>query len=291
MANRGTAGPKFIRYFGPLVAAIKELGGSGRPDEVEDIIIRRMNIAESQQSELLASGASRLSNQIHWARHYMAKAGYLDSSVRGVWSLTESGWQLQDLTSQEALAIFKQVRQGLGNDHSQTDTSHAENDVPSTDEPQVESSNYRTEVTHLMMQISAAGFERLCQRLLRESGFERVTVTGRTGDGGIDGIGILQINRFVSFKVLFQCKKYADSVGASQVCDFRGAMMGRADKGLILTTGTFTTAARTEAMREGVPQIELVDGEKLIELFETLEFGLKPRKTYDVDREFFEQFM
>ena len=114
--------------------------------------------------------------------------------------------------------------------------------------------------------------------------------SSRSGDGGIDGIGILQINPFVSFNVLFQCKRYSGSVSPSQVRDFRGAMLGRADKGLIITTGTFTVEAKREARRDGAPPIELVDGEDLVRLFESLEFGLKARTTYDVDDTFFRHF-
>jgi restriction system protein len=67
-------------------------------------------------------------------------------------------------------------------------------------------------------------------------------------------------------------------------------MAGRADKGIILTTGTFTAEARREAVRDGVPPIELVDGEKLIDMFEKLELGLKPRTAYEIDDDFFEDF-
>jgi restriction system protein len=125
---------------------------------------------------------------------------------------------------------------------------------------------------------------------LRESGFQHVTVTGRSGDGGLDGNGVLEINPFVSFRVLFQCKRYSGAVTPSQVRDFRGAMAGRADKGIILTTGTFTAEARREAVRDGVPPIELVDGEKLLDMFEKLELGLKPRAAFEVDDQFFEDF-
>ena len=142
----------------------------------------------------------------------------------------------------------------------------------------------------ILKSLPPSGFERICQRLLRESGFDQVTVTGKSGDGGIDGHGILQVNPFVSFRVMFQSKRYQGSVAPSQVRDFRGAMMGRADKGIIITTGTFTMEAKKEARRDGVPPIELVDGEKLIEMFEFLELGLKPKKTYDVDYGFFEEF-
>ena len=125
---------------------------------------------------------------------------------------------------------------------------------------------------------------------MRESDFEQVVVTGRSRDGGIDGIGVLKVNPFVTFKVLFQCKRYAGVVSSSVVRDFRGAMQGRADKGIILTTGSFSSDALKEAVRDGVPPIELVDGEKLVELFESLELGLIPRTTYDVDPSFFVQF-
>lgn len=150
--------------------------------------------------------------------------------------------------------------------------------------------SYREAVAAKLQALPAAGFERFCQRLLRESGFEEVNITGRSGDGGIDGIGILQVNALVSFKVLFQCKRYTGSVTPSQVRDFRGAMMGRADKGIMITTGSFTSDARKEAVRDGVPAIELVDGEKLVNMLEQLELGLKLRRSFELDAAFFDQF-
>jgi len=126
---------------------------------------------------------------------------------------------------------------------------------------------------------------------LRESGFEKVTVTGKSSDGGIDENGILKINPFVSFNVIFQCKRYKETVGAPQIRDFRGAMMGRADKGIFLTTGRFTMEAKKEARRDGVPPIEPVDGEKLVDMFEHLELGVKSVTTYEVDMKFFNEFM
>ncbi len=141
-----------------------------------------------------------------------------------------------------------------------------------------------------MLSLPPAGFERLSQRLLREAGFTQVMVTGQSGDGGIDGFGILQVNPLVSFKVLFQCKRYAKSVAPSQVRDFRGAMSGRADKGIIITTGTFTAEAKREATRDGAPPIELIDGEKLIDMLERLELGLKAVTTFEVEHAFFDEF-
>jgi restriction system protein len=141
----------------------------------------------------------------------------------------------------------------------------------------------RTEITVFMRSLIYQGFQNFSAPL-------RVTVTGRSGDGDIDGIGVLRVNRLISFKVLFQCKRYRGSVSPSQVRDFRGAMMGRADKGIIITTGSFTTEAKKEAVRDGVPPIELVDGENLIEMLESLELGLMPVQSFKVDAQFFEAY-
>jgi restriction system protein len=162
-------------------------------------------------------------------------------------------------------------------------------DTPALNEADVQAS-YRIDLLNILKSLPPAGFERICQRLLRESGFQQVTVTGKSGDGGIDGIGVVQVNAFVSFRVLFQCKRYQGAVAVSTVRDFRGAMSGRADKGIIMTTGTFTQDAKKEARRDGVPPIELVDGERMVEMFEKQELGLKPIKTYAIDEKFFEEF-
>jgi len=292
MTNQKNKGPKFIKYFQPVIDSLIELGGSGRPSEVKDLIVDTLEISEEEQSAQIASGTSRFSKNVDWARFYLAKAGYIDSSIRGVWSLTEKG-RTANLPHQQAFELFSRIH----NQFSQ-DRKKKKEEVPShldeIDESELlveEEIDHRTALMTIIRSLPPDGFERLCQRLLRESGFEKVTVTGKSGDGGLDGIGVLQMNPFVSFKVLFQSKRYSGSVSVSQVRDFRGAMMGRADKGIIITTGTFTTDAKKEAVRDGVSPIELVDGEKLLDMFESLEIGLNPRTTYDVDNVFFDEFM
>jgi len=134
--------------------------------------------------------------------------------------------------------------------------------------------SWKEQLLEALLALEPSAFERLCQRILRESGFVKVEVTGRSGDGGIDGTGVLRLN-LLSFQVLFQSKRYRGSVGASIVRDFRGAMVGRADKGLIITTGTFTPDARREATRDGAPAIDLVDGDALCDLLKSLRIGVK----------------
>ena len=293
-----STGPQFIRYFGPLLDALRELGGSGRPAEICTLIADTLKLSDKDRSAVTKSGMSRYENQVHWARYYLASAGLVDSSTRGVWALTEKG-QIAHLDHESALALYSKLYSEVVADKKQATTGVPAGDSPEdrtapTPAPNTaradEPIHYRQKLLAILLALPPAGFERICQRLLREAGFEQVIVTGRSGDGGLDGQGVLQINPLVSFKVLFQCKRYAGAVGASQVRDFRGAMMGRADKGIILTTGTFTADAQKEALRDGVPAIELVSGEKLLDMFEGLELGLRPRKTYDVDEQFFEAF-
>jgi restriction system protein len=288
-------GPQFVKYFGPVIESLQQLGGSGQPSEVCDLIAQRLNISEQEQSAVNRGGQSRFENQVHWARFYLAKAGYVDSSTRGVWSLTEKGQSLLSMKFEDALSLFKTIHRQYESPKklSIDDISAASvDDDVSVSNPMVLNGNldYRSKLMNILRALPPNGFERLCQRLLREAGFEQVIVTGRSGDGGIDGQGILQINPFVSFKVLFQCKRYAGAVSSSQVRDFRGAMAGRADKGIILTTGTFSHEAQKEALRDGVHPIELVNGEKLLDMFEKLELGLKPTRTFDIDPQFFEPF-
>jgi restriction system protein len=284
-------GAQFLRFFGPLLDALRELGGSGRPSEVTDQIARTMALSDAAQNAQLPSGGSRFKNEVAWARLYLVRDGYLDSSTRGVWSLTNKGRESR-LTNQQAGEIFRRWVKIDQEARRKRQDKTPEEDPQAPDQAIAPSppGDYKLELMELLRQLPPAGFERLCMRLLRESGFVEVVVTGRAGDGGIDGHGTLEVNPLVSFRVLFQCKRYVGSVTPAQVRDFRGAMQGRADKGIVLTTGTFTSEARREASRDGVPPIELVDGTKLLQMFESLELGLKPTKSYEIDQEFFRDF-
>ncbi len=275
-------GPKFLRFVIPVIDVLKVLGGSGKVSEVQDAVVELLDIPENELEETLKSGDSRVKNQIAWARFYLLKSGYLESSQRGVWTLTEKGLK-SELNDRDVYDMFKNVRE----------TFKRNQDVKQVnveDEETIEVYSHKKELLNLLQSLPPEGFERICQRLLRESGFQQVKVTGKTGDGGIDGHGILEINPLVSFKVIFQCKRYQGTVSASQVRDFRGAMMGRADKGIIITTGRFSLDAKGEAVRDGVPPIELVDGEKMIDMFENIKLGLIPKTVYEIDDSFFEEF-
>ena len=293
--SQPSTGPKFVRFFGPVLDALAQLGGSARPPEVYDAIAKKLNVSDEAMGETLASGQTRFYNQVAWARFYLVRAGLLDSSKRGVWSLTDKGRERATLSPEQSADVFRQVRKEMLEEARKLGTAAPEiptEEAPAQDGDVTEARplDYRARVLEILQALTPSGFERFCQRLLREAGFQNVVVTGRAGDGGIDGMGILQVNTLVSFKVLFQCKRYLETVTPSQVRDFRGAMMGRADKGIILTTGRFTVDAKKEAVRDGVPPIELVDGEKLVTMLEELEIGLIPVKAFRVDEPFFLSF-
>ncbi len=287
--NKKDSGAQFVRHFGPLLDALRALGGSGAPGEVVQRIAQDLKISDEVQNELLSSGQSRFQNQVHWARFYLVREGLLDSSKRGVWSLSERGLKTH-LSPEESRSIFLKWVKVDGLKRSAKEEPEEPADRVAEEVQSSGLGDYRTQLIDLMLKLPASGFERLAQRLLRESGFIQVVVTGKSGDGGIDGHGTLQINPLVSFKVLFQCKRYANAVSSPDVRNFRGAMAGRADKGIIITTGTFTVEAQREASRDGVPPIELIDGEKLCDMLEKLQLGLKPVTTFQVDDTFFNEF-
>ena len=289
MKKQKVEGAQFVKFFGPVLDALRKLGGSGKPDEVVERIAADLGLSDEEQNDLLPSGESRFRNQVAWARFYLVREGLVGSSKRGVWNLTEQG-QTTTPTNAQAREIFLRwvkIFQEQRKAKAAETEPIAEHVAEGTGTP---SKDYRAETLELLLGLPPAGFERLSQRLLREAGFTQVNVTGQSGDGGIDGYGTLQINPLVSMKVLFQCKRYTKSVSPSHVRDFRGAMAGRADKGIIVTTGTFTAEARREASRDGVPPIELIDGERLIDMLESLELGLNPVTTYEVNHAFFSEF-
>ena len=291
-----TKKPGFLRFMIPVIETLKELGGSGSSAEVQDKIIEKYDIPQNELEAVNKNGGSKTKNQIAWVRFYLTKTGIIDSSKRGVWGLTEKGMQTS-LTPEQVYTLFKKVHSVWGGSKAEKNTEEKELNTEEIieEEPEdfyTEKNNYKIQLVDLLQnKLTPNGFERLCKRLLRESGFTKVEVTGKTNDGGIDGIGILEINPLMSFKVLFQCKKWKNSVPPSEIRDFRGAMAGRADKGIFLTTSNFSQEAKKEAVRDGAAPIELVDIEKLIEMFEKLELGLIPKTMYDIDINFFDDFM
>ncbi|SFE79590.1 restriction endonuclease [Paracidovorax wautersii] len=295
MATKKKTAPEFVRWFAPLLEALRQLGGSAAASEAVDEVAKIEGVTDVQRNVVLKSGVEKFSNQVRWARQYLVWAGMIDGSKRGVWTLTPKGFEAK-LTMEEAREMVRIQSKAHGSPvqsvppgvsasaNDSVDSAHVEDSEQSDTEAELAS------FLQVLRELTPAGFERICLRVLREAGFERLEVTGKSNDGGIDGIGVLQINDLVKFNVVFQCKKWINAVPPKEVRDLRGAMAGRAEKAIFLTTSTFTQGAKAEALRAGTDPIELVDGEKLLELFKKYEMGLKPRTVYDIDHQFFKAF-
>ncbi|BBP43967.1 restriction endonuclease [Thiosulfativibrio zosterae] len=282
--------PTFDSLMNPLLQALAELGGSGSIDEIYKKVAEIQNIND----EILSiphnpdkSNQTEVAYRLAWARTYLKKYGLLENSSRGIWTLTQKGKEQKKVDTSEVLKIVRELDKKEPHLKNKKESENIE--LEDDDAPE-EVKAWREELHHLLTQeITPDAFERLAQRLLRESGFVQVEVTGKTGDGGIDGKGIARINGLMSFHVIFQCKKYQGSVSAGEIRDFRGAMVGRADKGLFITTGTFTSAAIKEATRDGAPPVDLIDGDNLAEKLKELNLGVKTKMIEEVnlDKEWF----
>ncbi len=273
--------PKFDELLSPLFQAMQALGGSASIAEQEDAVATMLHLTEKDVAEIHRGNRTKFSYRLAWARTYLKRFGLLDNSARGVWSLTAEGIKLKTIDKEK-------VRKAVQAQDRRKEVVNSESII----EVETAQETWQDELLRVIKNISPEAFERLCQRLLRESGFTHVEITGRSGDGGIDGKGVVRVGGLLSFHVIFQSKRYKGSVSAAVVRDFRGAMVGRADKGLLITTGTFTRDARTEAQRDGAPPIDLIDGEDLIEKLKQLNIGVEVRQRVIEDivikKDFFE---
>lgn len=293
MADAADAGPvaaglpTYDKLMWPTLRALRDLGGSGSIQEIDAKVAGLEGFSDALLSIPHKSGPqSEIAYRLAWARTYLGKGGVIENSDRGVWSVTAKGGTV---TEADVARIPAQVRR----ESARLRKVHQPGSVPGElsevngDGP-VDSADdaWRDSLLAVIQATKPDAFERLCQRILREAGFTRVEVTGRSGDGGIDGVGVLRLS-LVGFQVLFQSKRVKGSLGAPVVRDFRGAMTGRADKGIIITTGSFTPEAKREATRDGAPPIELIDGTQLCDLLRQYDLGVHTVEVVRIDKEWF----
>ena len=253
--------PKVKELLNPLLTAFHQLGGSANIQEMEDEVAKNLKLTDKDVNELHRGSRTKLNYRLAWTRNYLKRYGLFENSAMGVWALTPLGRKTKIVDVKELLKFLNSQKR----------------EKSSVDDPinvGGDTEDWKVELLEILQNISTSAFERLCKRLLRESGFTQVKVTGKSGDGGIDGVGVLKVGGMISFPVVFQCKRYKGKVGSSKVRDLRGAMAGRADKGLLITTGTFTKDARDEARRDGTFLIDLIDGNDLMEKLKSLSLGI-----------------
>ena len=269
----------FHQLFNPTLQALHKLGGSGSNREIHDEAVSILGLSEAEIAKPLKpdqSNPTEIAYRLAWVRTCLKHYGLLENSSRGVWALTPKGQTTPEVDGKEVERVVneKLKQEKLGrSDIQSTDSDGFEEISPEADDPPAEE-EWRDALYSVLKDMNPSAFERLCQRILRESGFTKVEVTQASHDGGIDGKGILQVNDFLTFRVVFQCKRYSGSVGPDVVQKLRGAMPGSADRGLIVTTGHFSQGAVREATREDKVPIELVDGEDLIDRLKKLSLGV-----------------
>ena len=270
--------PQLKDLLNPTLEGIRALGGSGSNREIRNKVIELLALADEAINAPhggKSQSRSELEYRLAWARTKLKGSGFVENSERGIWSLTPAGMHADRVDPDEVLKGARPSAGRVKDKPGATEVAEVVREVK-TDE------KWREDLLKVLQEMAPDAFERLCQRLFRESGFIEVEVTGRSGDGGIDGRGIIRLAGLISFPVVFQCKRYKTAVGPGVVRDFRGAMVGRSEKGVILTTGTFTSEAQKEATREGAFPIDLIDGELLAERIKATNLGVETRQ---VERE------
>lgn len=284
--------PKYTDLLRPTLVALSQIGGSASIDELGDEVAKILQLS-SEVLEIPHNDGPRSEFEYRsaWARTHLKFLGAVDNSARGVWSLTEVGQGLLSKSDAQIKQLVGEFRTASRLEKARVKMDNATaSEGDETDDLDVPAEiSWEDRLLARLREISPAAFERLCQRLLREAGFSKVEVTGRSGDGGIDGSGVLRVN-LLSFHVRFQCKRYAGAVSSPEIRAFRGAMVGRADKGLFLTTGRFTADAEREAVRDGAPAIDLIDGAQLCRLLKQYELGVKTKliEAVEVDGNFYD---
>lgn len=258
--------------------------------QVAAAVADRLGLSADQRAVMAPKGDIPLVDwEVGWDLSLFKNTGFLQQPRVGMWTLTDDGRRLsfEDHRRRERERNQQRRKQR----QEATATTNQDHDAALAG-PEVEV-DWQQELLDAMKAISPAAFEHLAAELLRTTGFDDVQVTGQSGDGGIDGIGIYRPAGLVSFRTAFQCKRYSGSVGPSAVRDFRGSFVGQADRGIFITTGSFTSMAAEEAVRAGAPTVDLIDGEDLCDLLKQHKIGvnvqLRTVEDVTVSGEYFER--
>lgn len=261
---------KYYDLFNPILTALHGLGGSASVSEIEDFVVEHMKLTDDEVNTIHRGTATKLNYRLRWARNSLKNYGLLENSSRGIWALTPKGSKIKSVKPNIVVKFIDDISKKRRNTKpAEIEKDNVEN-ILDTFDPD----SWKDETLDTIKQITASGFERLCQRFLRELGFKNVEVTGKPKDGGIDGKGILRLGGVLSFHVVFQAKRYKNTVGAEIIRNFRGSLSAKIDKGLIISTGRFTLDAKKEAQRDGAIPIDLIDGEELVEKLKELKLGI-----------------
>lgn len=276
--------PNYATLIEATFSALKILGGSGKNDEINSKVAEILELSNEVQDipHLNSSSLSEVNYRCAWARTILKNYGALENSARSVWTIKPEFTGIDSVDG----VIVEKFRNIKSEKTQKFDTAEEKMEEQGVDVPE-EVKPWRKRLYEVLINMDPYGFERLTQRVLRECGFTNVVVTKKSGDGGIDGTGKLKINGIFSFNIAFQCKRYQGSVGAGDIRDFRGSLTTDIEKGVFITTGSFSKPAIEEACNPGKQQIDLIDGEEFITKLAEFGIGVKEVKDYEIDEQFF----
>lgn len=272
--------PKYGKLVSVTYLALKDLGGSGKNDEINEKAAELLGLSDEvlEIPHLNSTSLSEVNYRLAWARTVLKKFGAISNSARSVWTINP---EYSNINEVDGEAIYKEHSKASTKKEKSIDEDNSD-DVPDEVRP------WRKKLYEVLVKMNPYAFERLTQRVLRECGFTQVEVTKKSGDGGIDGTGKLRINGIFSFNIAFQCKRYQGVVSSADIRDFRGSLTTNIEKGVFITTGSFSKAAIEEACSPGKQQIDLMDGEEFISKLAEFGIGVKEVKDYEVDEAYFE---
>ena len=275
--------PKYGELITVTYAALKALGGSGKNDEINEKTAELLNLSDEvlEYPHLNSSSISEVNYRLAWARTLLKKYGAITNSARSVWSITPEFSNVVSVDGNEIEKVYRNSSVPKKEAPKDNGLEADPEDMPEEIRP------WRKKLYDVLVHMDPYAFERLAQRVLRECGFTQVEVTKKSGDGGIDGTGKLRINGIFSFNIAFQCKRYQGIVSAGDIRDFRGSLTTNIEKGVLITTGSFSKSAIEEASSPGKQQIDLIDGEEFITKLAEFGIGVKEVKDYEVNEEFF----
>ena len=265
-------------------------------NEIGDLVAKHLGLSDEQRAirEAAKGGGDGSRTYVawmsEWACNHLKQIGVCEQPSRGLYQLTAEGRVISAEEVENRWRDFR--RQQVGRRQQDSRNAEGTEHIGRNDSDEEEQNDWRQELVDRLLAMHPDSFERLSGRLLEAAGFDEVQVTGQVADGGIDAVGVYRPSGLISFRTSVQCKRWQGSVGRDRVQAFQGASMPKSDRGIIITTGTFTEGAKAQAQAPGAFPVDLIDGSQLAELLKQFKLGVHTTtvELVTVDHSFFAEY-
>lgn len=260
--------------------AVDRRGGSAQSKELRNAVSEITGLTEDELEKLSLKSVKM---QMGWARTGLKSSGHLDNSQWGVWALTIEGLLL---VRSEPSAAQKAARQAYERGWGQIRREKALREAAGASADS--DGNWKDGLLQAIQKMGPAAFANLCSILLKEAGFRDLETAGGNGEDEFVGVGVYK-HHLIRSRVYVQCQRRADRIPTREVRAFADAISSRANRGLFITTGTFTRDAQKVA-KDGSQPIDLIDGEELCDLLKEYGLGVKveTREHITINQKFFD---